>query len=483
MPKHLAQTKKLAYLLSILGLFLTILFLLLNHDKNRFPGHHHFIETLLLALFCLGCDASIFLSGTGILIFIFFCVLLLALHYLVFSSLIFLVILPLFLVAMFLAHRHMGFFSQSRQDQSLETEKVKEKAIESRVYFNNLDLKKKALDFQINRYSLLRNYITKINLSFSTEKLFDQILNILFESLPNADIYSLSMLNPKGKLVLSSFMVRGNFPNVILQPDKSDVFNDWVMKYRSPLLVHNNHADYRFQGIETQNSTFYRHSQSLISSPLISDNKPMGLLRVDSTKTHSFHMNDFRLLVILANISALSLKNAELFKQTQKLSITDGLTELYLPHFMYDHLNQWINKPTVSETKEQLSILMMDLDFFKNINDTYGHVIGDHILIQTAKIIGQHCPSSALPVRYGGEEFALVLPNTPKTEAVQVAERIRQSIQETDLMPRRKTLKMTISIGVATYPEDAKKSQSLVAKADKRLYQAKKSGRNRTSAR
>lgn len=127
-----------------------------------------------------------------------------------------------------------------------------------------------------------------------------------------------------------------------------------------------------------------------------------------------------------------------------------------------------------------MSVLLMDLDHFKKINDRFGHVIGDQILIQSSRMINRFCPKSGYAIRYGGEEFALLLPGTAKQEAVSIAENIRKSFIQKKTVIRRELIRLSLSIGVSSFPDDSKEPHGLVRVADERLYSAKKAGRNKT---
>jgi diguanylate cyclase (GGDEF)-like protein len=215
----------------------------------------------------------------------------------------------------------------------------------------------------------------------------------------------------------------------------------------------------------------------------VTDNKPLGMIRIDSKNAERFHLNDFRLLVTITNLSALFLRNAEFFKQTQRLSVTDGLTGLYRPHYLFHEVQKHFESNRPESIPAVGSLLMMDLDHFKRVNDRFGHVVGDNVLIQVARIISRHCPDSGFAVRYGGEEFALFLPGVPGAPAVKLAEKIRHSVADRKIHVRREKIRMTLSIGVASYPGEGEDVKSLIEKADTRLYEAKKKGRNRTVAR
>jgi len=471
--------KKYIFWVSTFLLFSLILSLFLFLSEDMYDFNYHFLELFLVFLVYLSFSANIFLSGTGIVIFLFFCILIFAFSYLIFSQVSFLLSIPLLIIAQILVRRQFAVFFNEKRAVLLEIEKKREELFDKEYLLDQCIQKRIVLDTQIQRFSNLRNYISKINLSLSKEYLIEMVLNFASKNLTNGDIYSIAFLK-NNKLVTSSFIVREGANDILLRPDKTDIVNDWMTTYWSPLRIENVNEDFRFQ-IQPDDDLLYSLSKSIIASPLISDDKPMGVLRIDSVSTSKFSLNDFRLLVIITSISALSLKNAELFKQTQKLSVTDGLTGLYHTKYMLDEISKYIDHSTYSKEKCVFSVLMMDLDFFKKINDTFGHVVGDNVLIKVATIIKNCCPESGFAVRYGGEEFALVVFGLQKQEVFELAEIIRKDVFKKKIVVRREKVTISVSIGVASYVDDnVESAKAILQKADERLYLAKKQGRNRT---
>ncbi len=165
-------------------------------------------------------------------------------------------------------------------------------------------------------------------------------------------------------------------------------------------------------------------------------------------------------------------------ERLRELAIKDGLTGLYNHRYFKRFLTQEIMR--AHRHKSQVSLIMMDIDHFKNYNDTYGHLAGDEVLRNVAKLMTENIRSIDVAARYGGEEFVIVLPQTNKNAAKIVAEKLRvlvgiQKFQNEDTQPNGK---ITISMGVATFPENAADIEELIHQADQRLYHAKSLGRN-----
>ena len=162
----------------------------------------------------------------------------------------------------------------------------------------------------------------------------------------------------------------------------------------------------------------------------------------------------------------------------QEMSNKDGLTGLASRNYFLSRMESEFSK--VQSRRGNLSFIMIDLDFFKNVNDTYGHQVGDYVLEETAKILMENARHYDEVGRYGGEEFAILLPNTSLDIAVKIAERIRNSFAETEMKIEGNTFKITASLGVAAYPDvEVKNMNDLLRKADVALYTAKNEGRNK----
>ena len=171
-------------------------------------------------------------------------------------------------------------------------------------------------------------------------------------------------------------------------------------------------------------------------------------------------------------------ENEQLQAKLREQAIRDPLTGL----FNRRYLNETLEREIVRAGRENvpLSVIMADVDHFKMINDTYGHPVGDKFLVEIASLLKSHARGSDIVSRYGGEEFLLVLPGTALDSAARRAEEIRQKCAEIIIQHEGKDLKVTMSFGVAIYPDHGKEAEEIIVKADKALYRAKAQGRNRT---
>ncbi len=173
-------------------------------------------------------------------------------------------------------------------------------------------------------------------------------------------------------------------------------------------------------------------------------------------------------------------KMKDAVKEAERKAITDDLTQAYNRRYFMPRLQTEFG--IARRAGDDLSLVILDIDDFKKINDTYGHPAGDNVLAEISRTIKDHLRKSDLLIRYGGEEFVLLLPGTAKDKAVSTAERVRCIIEDIPFYWEGDSFNVTISLGVSTYPEDVKKYYDLLNVADKRLLQAKETGKNRTVA-
>ncbi len=231
-----------------------------------------------------------------------------------------------------------------------------------------------------------------------------------------------------------------------------------------------------------KDSTFKKSDQSNVNSiicmPLVANDECIGVMNITNKLSgEKFQDEDVEFLSTLSGQAAITIYNAQLYH----LAITDGLTQLHIHRYFEQRLHDEFLR--ASRKNHPVSLIMSDIDHFKKFNDTYGHQEGDIVLIYTAKIFRLNVREMDIACRYGGEEYAVILPETPLEEAVQVAERLRKKIEEYDFPgpTKDKTLKVNVSLGVATFPQDAKSEVELVKAADAALYYSKEHGRNRVS--
>jgi len=218
---------------------------------------------------------------------------------------------------------------------------------------------------------------------------------------------------------------------------------------------------------------------SLIAIPLIAERTTIGILYVDDFVPRDFSTKDESILTLLSTQAAIAIEKMQLFEKVKKLAITDGLTGLYNHRYFIKQLRKEVKR--AKRYTHQLSVLIIDIDHFKHYNDTNGHLQGNEAIKQVTRLMENATRTMDILSRYGGEEFAVILPETSKQRALKTAIRVCQSVETAKVIGEEKQplKKLTISIGVATYPEDATRGSALIECADQALYHAKHEGRNR----
>ena len=217
---------------------------------------------------------------------------------------------------------------------------------------------------------------------------------------------------------------------------------------------------------------------SKVHVPLTAQKKVIGLLVLAAPASPAFTRDAQNILRLINSQVTIVVDNARLYDAARQLAITDGLTKIYNHRFFQELFEKEYKRSDRYNTV--FSMIMLDIDHFKRINDTYGHLCGDEILKGLANLVKSCLRSMDIAARYGGEEFAMLLPETSGIEARQTAERIRRAIEEYTFMGTDHGLHITVSQGVATYPSPGVHERAdIIAKADEALYEAKNSGRNR----
>lgn len=246
---------------------------------------------------------------------------------------------------------------------------------------------------------------------------------------------------------------------------------------KSPVIIEDAAADVTLR----DDAGVIRHGlKSILCVPILLRNTLMGVIYLDNCMVSGlFTKDDLDIVEMVAKQAGISLENAMLYKK----AITDRLTGLYNHSFFEESLRKSVN--IAVRYNKKLSLLMIDLDNFKKINDEYGHRAGDLLLMSTADLIMKHIRASDIPARYGGEEFAVILPETDIAGAERAADKIRLLVENNNIAyefgGKTVNLKITVSIGVAEWRKKEEKT-SLIDNADAALYKAKSLGKNRVEA-
>lgn len=228
--------------------------------------------------------------------------------------------------------------------------------------------------------------------------------------------------------------------------------------------------------------------ESIIVVPIVRNQKVVGVLFLASLRRHAYEKSQLMIIEILCSFFAVAVENAKNYEQKKLDSERCALTGLYNYRYFENLLTEEFAKLTSFERK-RVSLIILDIDFFKSVNDTYGHQSGNEILVALAERLTNRVGDAGVVARYGGEEFVVLLPDVDKKAAYELAEQIRLTIADEPFILEQSMTKgkapevyITASIGVATAPEDAEDGLALIRHADRALYVgAKKAGRNRVA--
>jgi two-component system, cell cycle response regulator len=209
--------------------------------------------------------------------------------------------------------------------------------------------------------------------------------------------------------------------------------------------------------------------------PLVSFGQTLGALVLDNAESQAFRAGDVQSLESVADICATAIQNAHYVERVRQLAYIDGLTGIFNRRFFELRISEEIERSRRFDSG--MAVIMLDIDHFKRLNDEFGHLLGDEVLRQVSSIFNQQLRKIDIVCRYGGEEFAILLPQTNLEHSMSVAEKLRRLVETWQFpgVPRP----VTISAGAATYPDHGATRDELVKAADAGLYAAKQAGRNR----
>jgi diguanylate cyclase (GGDEF)-like protein len=215
---------------------------------------------------------------------------------------------------------------------------------------------------------------------------------------------------------------------------------------------------------------------SVLCCPLQHRGEKVGALEVLNKKDGGFGAEDLRFIQLLAEPLAVALETLRMFDNTERLTVTDDLTRLYNYRYLLQYLNAEVKR--CLRYKKKVSLLFIDVDGFKRINDTFGHLVGSRALAELGQVLRGTVRETDVIGRYGGDEFVIVLPETPLNGALVIAERIRKKIEDYEFIAQDQQVHLTVSLGVANLPKHTLTAEGLIKKADAAMYRAKELSKN-----
>jgi diguanylate cyclase (GGDEF)-like protein len=305
--------------------------------------------------------------------------------------------------------------------------------------------------------------------TLDSEKLLDSLATYVADVLSVDDSAIWDANGSLGMLTVKAYRGREPVGPRDIQIGQGSV--GWVAQNRKELILTS--KDPRFNpALE-----LWPKTEHLMLAPIEAKGNLLGVLhlaRRDLDKP--FEREDLELLLLFAVQAGVALENVRLYSQVEHLATTDPLTGLANRRSFQDSLESEIDR--AARYGDSLALLMMDIDHFKLINDSYGHTVGDQVLRNLGRVFHANVRRHDLPCRIGGEEFAVIAPNATKDKALLLARRLLEAVRTTDLFDSKIQREVTISIGLASYPEDARSMDNLIKSADDVLYEAKRNGRN-----
>jgi diguanylate cyclase (GGDEF)-like protein len=301
------------------------------------------------------------------------------------------------------------------------------------------------------------------------------LLTSAFQSALEADAYYVGTVH--GDRLHLEFLYDDGEYFEDLWVDRRGTLSNWVITHQQELFLPDLRKRLELEGVEIVTVGSNKPTQSWMGVPMRGDHVD-GFMAISSYRPNAFDRSDMELLSNIAQIATLALDNASHHGQVEKQAQLDSLTEVYNHGHFIKILRAQARE--CGEQNQPLSLIMLDVDYFKQYNDTFGHLIGDEVLISLCNVIRQHIKDADAVGRWGGEEFCVALPNASKGQAVQVAKRIRESMATLKVRDAQQlTIPIpTVSQGIAVFPLETDDIYKLIDLADKRLYISKKRGRD-----
>jgi len=327
---------------------------------------------------------------------------------------------------------------------------------------------------QINRLEIINEISKQIVSTLETTQLLS-LLNAAFQNALEADTYYIGIVDGP-ELHMQLFYDDGEYFND-LRVKREGALSDWVIIHQRPLFLPDLRQTVNLEGVKFPIIGKQKASLSWVGVPMKGTHVE-GVMVIGSYRPNAFNKSDLELLLNISQRAVLALDNTYHHAQVQKEARLDSLTRVY-SHGHFIHSLQ-AKAEECEFQKQSLSLIMLDIDHFKQYNDNYGHQIGDEVLVRLCEIIRSNIKQTDIVGRWGGEEFAVALPNTNGQQALDVAQRIRNTLASLKLN-HDGSLELpvpTVSQGIAVFPGEQNDISKLIDLADNRLYIAKERGRD-----
>ncbi len=249
----------------------------------------------------------------------------------------------------------------------------------------------------------------------------------------------------------------------------------WVVQYRKPLIINDVRADRRFDARLDMLTGF--RTKSILCAPLISRGRIIGAVELINKRKGPFTREDLAMVKTLVEPGAIAIENAILYQRSAELTVTDDLTKLFNSRYLNVHLRREIKRSR--RYGVPVSLIFLDLDGFKNVNDNHGHLAGSRALFEVGQVLQRTVREIDVVSRYGGDEFTIILPQTAATGAMIIADRTRAAVEDqVFLSGQGLAVRLTASFGISTFPDHGQSREDLIQKADQAMYLVKERGKN-----
>jgi diguanylate cyclase (GGDEF)-like protein len=332
------------------------------------------------------------------------------------------------------------------------------------------------LKSQIERLSLFHEVGKTLASTLDLQKILQTIMEKISDFL-RPDTWSLLMLDEQTQELYFEIAIGAGANSLKdIRLKVGEGIAGWVAEHGEPVLVEDVKNDPRFS--KKFDELTQIDTTSVVCVPIKSRDKVLGVIElVNYLGKGSFRQEDIPILKNLADYAAIALENARYVQRIQELTITDDCTALYNARHLHFVLDAEIYRST--RYNYQFSVIFIDLDHFKAVNDTYGHLVGSKLLWMIGEIIKGHLRLIDYAFRYGGDEFVVLLPQTPKENALMVVRRIKDLLnQRVFFTEENLNIKVTASFGLAAFPGDARTRKDILRMADEAMYVVKNSTRN-----
>ena len=368
-------------------------------------------------------------------------------------------------------------FSTDPLDETIVSQ-LKEKMLELEQSFLQVKDENRMLSERLEETSILYKIAALLNSTYDTHRLYPIIQNMLSE-ITFIDQFVLFEKDPQGHILIDFMTEKTKDKNNrnILEVEK-EVTESVMRSQKEEYVPKVSHTKEFHKFFDKKNES------CVFAVPFVSNKKVNKVLCFHSAR--DLRDNEKEFLRLISNETATAVERAKIYQHTLEISIKDELTKVFNRRYFNDRVFRELHR--ARRYKRELSLIMIDIDHFKDFNDTYGHHIGDEVLRWVAKNIGESIRDSDILARYGGEEFVIILTETDKRGAFSVGEKVRKNVedQSTGLTEMFKsgipiTRNITISLGVSHFPGDGNTVEELIGRADQNLYKAKAGGRNQVN--